>query len=110
MTDAVLIESADAVLTITWNDPDRLNGLTGEMINAASDAIDRASAATRVIVIRGAGRAFTTGARLDGTLEGTEPMEIANRFIRAVVGSPVPVIAAVHGPAAGFGCSVALAA
>lgn len=110
MSEAVLVETVDDVLTITWNDPDRLNGLTGEMIAAASDAVEQAPATTRVIVFAGRGRAFTTGARLDGTLEGTEPMEIANRLIRAIVASPIPVVAAVNGPAAGFGCSVALAA
>lgn len=110
MSEPVLIETLDGVLTITWNDPDRLNGLTGEMINAASDAIENAAESTRVIVLKAAGRAFTTGARLGGTFEGTEPMDIANRMIRAIVASPVPVVAVVNGPAAGFGCSIALAA
>lgn len=110
MTQAVLIENVDDVLTITWNDPDRLNGLTGEMITAASQAVEQAPASTRVIVLSGNGRAFTTGARLDGTLDGTEPMDIANRLIRAIVAAPLPVVAAVNGPAAGFGASVALAA
>lgn len=110
MPAAVTVETSDNVLAITWNDPDRLNGLTGDMLDAASEAIEQASDSIRVIVFRGAGRAFSTGARLDGTLTGTEPMEIANRLIRAVVASPLPVVAAVNGPAAGFGCSVALAA
>lgn len=110
MSESVLVQSVDDVLTITWNDPDRLNGLTGEMITVASDAIENAAPTTRVIVLAGNGRAFTTGARLDSPLEGTEPMEIANRLIRVIVASPVPVVAAVNGPAAGFGCSVALAA
>lgn len=110
MTQAVLIETVDDVLTITWNDPDRLNGLTGEMITAASHAIELAPASTRLIAFFGNGRAFTTGARLDGKLDGTEPMDIANRLIRAIVAAPFPVVAAVNGPAAGFGASVALAA
>lgn len=110
MTSSVLVESVGDVLTITWNDADRLNGLTGDMLDAASDAVEQAPSSTRVIVLTGAGRAFTTGARLDGELSGTEPMEIANRLIRVIVASPVPVVAAVNGPAAGFGCSVALAA
>lgn len=110
MSESVLIEDAGGVLTITWNDPERLNGMSGDMLDAASDAVECAPAGTRVIVFTGAGRAFSTGARLGGELKGTEPMDVANRLIRAVTSSPVPVVAAVNGPAAGFGCSVALAA
>ena len=110
MSESVLVENADGVLSITWNDPDRLNGLTGEMLVVATDAVEQSPASTRVIVFAGAGRGFSTGARLDAAISGTEPMDRANRLIRAIVDSPVPVVAAVNGPAAGFGCSVALAA
>lgn len=110
MSEPVLVEAVGAVLTITWNDPERLNGLTGEMLETVSDAIEGLDEQTRVVVLRGAGRAFSTGARLDGELTGTEPMDVANRLIRVIVACPVPVVAAVNGPAAGFGCSVALAA
>lgn len=110
MSEFVLVEDADSVRTITWNDPERLNGMTGEMLVAATEAVENAPDGTRVIVFAGAGRAFTTGARLDGPISGTEPMDRANRLIRAIVANPVPVVAAVNGPAAGFGCSVALAA
>jgi len=110
MTAAVTVETSDGVLTITWNDPERLNGLTGDMLAAATAAVEDAPASTRVIVVTGTGRAFSTGARLDTELSGTGPMEAANRLVRAIVASPVPVVAAVNGPAAGFGCSVALAA
>ncbi|MET0467984.1 MAG: enoyl-CoA hydratase [Aeromicrobium sp.] len=110
MPPAVTVETNGPVVTITWNDPDRLNGLTIEMIETASDAIEHADGDARVIVLAGAGRAFSTGARLDGTISGTEPMDVANRLIRAITASPVPVVAAVNGPAAGFGCSIALAA
>lgn len=110
MPESVLIENAEGVLRITWNDPDRLNGLTGAMLDVVSDAIEAIGDDVRVIVLTGAGRAFSTGARLDGELSGTEPMDVANRLIRTVVAAPVPVVAAVNGPAAGFGCSVALAA
>jgi enoyl-CoA hydratase/carnithine racemase len=110
MDDAVLVADTDGVRTITWNDPDRLNGLTGVMLDLASDAVERAPDGTRVVVFTGAGRGFSTGARLDGPINGTEPMDRANRLIRAIVACPAPVVAAVNGPAAGFGCSVALAA
>ena len=43
MSDSVLIDTTDGVLTITWNEPDRLNALTAEMLNdaAAGDRGDR---------------------------------------------------------------------
>jgi enoyl-CoA hydratase len=110
MDDAVLVTDASGVRTITWNDPDRLNGLTGAMLDVASDAVEQAPDGTRVVVVTGAGRGFSTGARLDGPISGTEPMDRANRLVRAIVACPLPVVAAVNGPAAGFGCSVALAA
>lgn len=110
MSESVIIDAGDAVLTICWNDPDRLNGLSGEMVAAATEAVEQAPDSTRVIVLTGTGRAFSTGARLDADYEGTGPMDAANRLIRAIVASPVPVVASVNGPAAGFGCSIALAA
>ena len=110
MSDAVLVTDAGGVRTITWNDPERLNGVTGVMLDFASDAVEGVAAETRVVVVTGAGRGFSTGARLDGPISGTEPMDHANRLIRAIVACPLPVVAAVNGPAAGFGCSVALAA
>ncbi|MRJ75746.1 enoyl-CoA hydratase [Aeromicrobium sp. SMF47] len=110
MSEPVLVHSAEGVLRITWNDPDRLNGLTGEMLDTVSAALEALDDTIRVVVMTGAGRAFSTGARLDGTLSGTEPMDVANRLVRAVTACPVPVVAAVNGPAAGFGCSISLAA
>ena len=110
MSAPLLVEDVGAVRTITWNDPDRLNGLTGDMVIGATDAVENLAPDTRVVVFAGAGRAFSTGARLDGPISGTEPMDRANALIRAIVAAPVPVVAAVNGPAAGFGCSVALAA
>ncbi|AWB93881.1 enoyl-CoA hydratase [Aeromicrobium chenweiae] len=110
MPESVQVRSAEGVLRITWNDPDRLNGLTGDMLDIVSDAVEGIGDDVRVVVLTGAGRAFSTGARLDGTLSGTEPMDVANRLVRAVTACPVPVVAAVNGPAAGFGCSISLAA
>jgi enoyl-CoA hydratase len=107
---SLLVGVADGVLTLTWNDPDRLNGLTGQMVVDATDAIESAGDDVRVVVLRGNGRAFCTGARLDASYQGDEPMLCANALIRAIVSCPVPVVAAVNGPAAGFGCSIALAA
>jgi enoyl-CoA hydratase len=110
MSDPVLVDIADGVLTITWNDPDRLNALTAVMVDVAAAAIEQVPADVRLIVLTGTGRAFSSGAALDQALDGAETLDRANRLVRAITGSPLPVVAAVNGLAAGVGCSIALAA
>ena len=110
MTDSVLIENADGVLTIAWNEPERLNALTGDMLNDAAAAIEDAPDGTRLVVITGTGRAFSSGAALGADFDGTATLDGANRLVRAMTRSPLPVIAGVNGIAAGVGCSIAIAA
>ncbi|WP_332642601.1 enoyl-CoA hydratase-related protein [Aeromicrobium sp.] len=110
MTDSVLIDTHDGVLTITWNEPDRLNALTADMLNAAAAAIEDASSDTRLVVITGTGRAFSSGAALGADFDGSATLDGANRLVRAMTRSPLPVISAVNGIAAGVGCSIAIAA
>src|SRR6478735_6303517 len=74
----------------------------------------RARDDVRVVVITGTGSGFSAGADME-TLQlapqfPIETMDGANRVIRAVVGCPKPVLAAVNGIAAGVACSAALAA
>lgn len=102
-----------AVLRLTFDKPDRLNALTADMIHAAADAVDAAAGdGTRVIVLTGTGRAFSSGADVgpDGAAPGFDTLDAANRFTLALTSSPLPVVAAVNGIAAGVGCSFALAA
>jgi enoyl-CoA hydratase/carnithine racemase len=112
-TPTVLTEQTGAVLRITWHRPETLNALTAEMLAAATDAIAGHGPA-RVIVLAGSGRAFSSGADLGAVNAdqpvGPETIDAANALIRAIRAVPVPVVAAVHGPAAGVGCSIALAA
>ena len=110
MTDPVLIETVDGVLTITWNEPERLNALTGDMLNSAAEAIEEASEDVRLVVITGNGRAFSSGAALGEGFDGLATLDGANRLMRAMTRSPLPVVSAVNGLAAGLGCSIAIAA
>ena len=109
MSDSVLIDTRDGVLTITWNEPDRLNALTVEMLNAAADAIEGASG-VRLIVVTGSGRAFSSGAALGPDFDGAATLDGANRLVRAMTRTTVPVVSAVNGIAAGVGVSIAIAA
>lgn len=103
---------------ITINRPERHNALDRETICALRDAMaDSAEdSETRVVVLTGAGGAFSSGADLRAGRETQSPagediLETGfNATIRAIWNLPKPVIAAVDGAAAGFGCSLALAA
>ena len=109
MSDAVITDTTDGVLTITWNEPDRLNALTADMLDDAAAAIEGA-ADLRLIVITGNGRAFSSGAALGPDFDGASTIDAANRLVRAITRTPVPVISAVNGIAAGVGVSIAIAA
>lgn len=110
MSDELLVNRENGVLTLTFNRPDRLNALSAEMVAGITDEIERSE--DRVIVITGAGRAFCTGADVSGLDPNLveQVVDAANRLITAVLSTPRPVVAAVNGPAAGVGCSLALSA
>jgi enoyl-CoA hydratase len=108
MTVPIIIDAADGVLSITWSNPERLNAFTGPMLDAAAEAIEMASDDVRVTVIRGAGRAFSSGGDVNGL--SVEMIDSGHRLVRAITRAPHPVISAVNGPAVGIGCSIAVAA
>jgi 2-(1,2-epoxy-1,2-dihydrophenyl)acetyl-CoA isomerase len=101
-----------AVLTITLNRPDVLNALNGATHRALAGALKEArDGDVRAVVLTGAGRGFCVGQDLqefdempnigDGLRERYHPNVLAIR------GLEKPVIAAVNGPAAGAGMSLA---
>jgi enoyl-CoA hydratase len=107
---------ADGVLSVTIDRPESLNSLTMPILAGIADAMEQAAADPRVKVVRlgGAGRGFSSGAGMsaddvaDGG-PGTDIIVEANRAVRAITALPRPVVAVVHGPAAGVGVSLALA-
>ena len=109
MSDSVLFDTTDGVLTITWNEPERLNALTADMLNDAAAAIEQVSD-VRLVVITGSGRAFSSGAALGPDFDGAATLDGANRLVRAITRAPMPVVSAVNGIAAGVGVSIATAA
>ena len=115
-----LSEIKDGVLTLTLNRPDALNALTGSMLKGLADAVTKAGRdkAVRVIVLAGAGRAFSAGADLGDVKKrmahnafehGDELRKTFNPLIVAIRRVEKPVVAVVHGTAAGAGASIALA-
>jgi len=104
----------DAVALISLNRPDSLNSFDKQMRADFFDALCRASndKAVRVIVITGEGRGFCAGADLregagDRNVEDVLNGEYA-AFLSVVQSTNKPVVAAVNGPAAGIGMSLAL--
>ena len=115
------VDDDAGIRTITLNRPASLNAIDYDLLDELDDAIERThrDAAVRVVVLRGAGRAFCAGDDLTGmgTARTPLPEDDPNlraelgypRFILALRRLPKPVIAQVHGYAMGAGCDLALA-
>jgi 2-(1,2-epoxy-1,2-dihydrophenyl)acetyl-CoA isomerase len=117
----ILYEATDAIATITLNRPDALNALTPEMNDRLPALIDQAEAdaAVRVIVLTGAGRAFSAGADLKtmaqpdrlgrNAIVGRERTLHGARVVQRLLAREKPMLAAVNGVTAGMACSIVLA-
>jgi len=115
--DGVLRELDGGVLTLTLNRPDALNSFNVEMKEALLAGLKDAGRdkQVRVVVLTGAGRAFSAGQdlkerqRQDVADLGTELRARYNPIVLAMRRLEKPVIGAINGVAAGAGISVALA-
>lgn len=126
MADILLDELAPQVARITFNRPQALNGLVSSMYPELLGILDKLARdpAVRVVVLTGAGRGFCSGH--DGSVPSPSPwapeegavgkvhrtqyfMRLLNSIGPALRNMPQPVIAAVNGPCAGMGYTMALA-
>lgn len=119
MTGPVINAQDGPVLTLTLHRPERLNAVSEPMYTALRQQLARAAEdpAIRVVVLRGAGRAFCAGADLkahagsDRSLaERRAYAELAADVVADLVGLPTPVLAVVHGYAFGAGAELATSA
>ena len=112
---------AEGVATVTLDRPGKLNALTFETYADLRDLLAELPhrGDTRVLVIRGSGRAFCSGGDVNEIIGATLAMSpdellaftrMSGEVIREMRDCPVPIIAAVHGMAAGAGAVIALAA
>ncbi|MDY6945496.1 MAG: enoyl-CoA hydratase-related protein [Pseudomonadota bacterium] len=118
--ECIRLETNEGVATLTLARPATLNALSRPMLSEIIDALRtlETQGEARVLLLRGAGRGFSSGADLSG---GGSPAgssdfdagavleEFYNPLIEQMFALPLPVIASVHGAAAGAGCMLALA-
>jgi len=121
MSNLVRIDVAERVATLTLNRPEKLNAFKDDMREALVPALDRVASDpdVRILVITGAGRAFSAGGDIqhmvdlkerDARYEEFLPMLDAGRLAaRRLAALEIPTLAAINGPAAGGGLNLALA-
>ena len=120
MSDLMLTDRADGVLTLTMNRPETMNALTVEAMSRLADLLEAAAsdAEVRAVVITGAGAAFSAGGDIAflRSIQTMPPERIRDvvygafqRVPRTIRAMEKPVIAAVNGPAVGAGCEIAIA-
>lgn len=121
MTDepVLLTRAAPWGVRLVLNRPAKLNALSAELVEALSTAIDAAASdpGVRVIVIEGAGRAFSSGYDLTEEAEAEAPGPVRWRELLAadvavtlkILDCSKPVIAQVHGYALAGGLELAMA-
>ncbi len=116
----LLIRQEDGVITLTMNRPEVLNAFNDLMLHELTEAAEAAAndEAIRCVVLTGAGRAFGAGQDLSNFAAGhasgeriavSEHLTHYHRLVRVLREMPKPVIAAIHGAAAGISCNIALA-
>lgn len=115
----VLYKKQAHIVTITLNDPERLNAMSVAMGRQFQKHMQKIKndPSVRVVIITGAGRAFSSGGHLDMLTEKLSKSKAANeknlknfyRMFLSLRNIPQPVIAAINGPAIGAGLCLALA-
>ncbi len=115
------LQVADPIATIWLNNPNALNAFTDDMVDQLLDALDTVDAndAVRAVVVTGHGRGFCAGADMsmgadtfaretDQSADGWPPPDRAGTIALRMMQCRKPLIAAINGPAVGFGASLTL--
>jgi enoyl-CoA hydratase/carnithine racemase len=112
----LLVTGDDAAARITLNRPEKRNALSLELMEELISALREASAraATRAVVIEGAGTVFSAGHDLSEMIGRDERFyrelfEVCTVMMETIHDLPQPVIAKVHGIATAAGCQLVAA-
>jgi enoyl-CoA hydratase/carnithine racemase len=114
---ALLRAFSGGILTLTLNRPAQYNALSESLLEALQSALDECAgdSAVRVVVIAGAGRAFSAGhdlkeMRTHDDLDYQKALfDRCSRLMLTIPAQPQPVIARVHGIATAAGCQLVAA-
>jgi enoyl-CoA hydratase/carnithine racemase len=112
-SDQLVLEEGDGpVRVLSLNRPTRLNSFTAASYRRLTELLDAADEdpGVLVVILRGQGRAFCSGVDLE-ELSGEGGRHLGATFdalIDALVAFGKPLVAAVHGPAVGFGATILL--
>jgi 2-(1,2-epoxy-1,2-dihydrophenyl)acetyl-CoA isomerase len=119
----ITLDAFDGVAVLKFNRPQVLNGLTVELLvefDHALDTIMAPDSGLRCVLLTGEGRGFSSGADLasgvaskasgSGKIDAGRVLETHfNPLLERLMKMPIPLVTAVNGPAAGAGCSFAIA-
>jgi enoyl-CoA hydratase/carnithine racemase len=120
--EQIRYDAAGGVATVTLNRPEKLNAVTSVLIRELMAAFDAADSddAVRAVIVTGAGRAFCAGADLsggtrtfdrarpEGATDDSEHRDGGGLVSLRIYDMKKPVIAAINGPAVGFGITMTL--
>jgi|EndMetStandDraft_7_1072992.scaffolds.fasta_scaffold00011_47 enoyl-CoA hydratase len=115
--DEVVVTADGPVRIVRLNRPDNLNGANRPMHQSLAKVWDHLSAddGARAVIVTGAGSTFSAGGdfgymqeNIDDEAMRAQTIDEGRAIIRGLVRCPLPVIAAVNGPAVGLGCSIAV--
>ncbi len=117
MPEKLLVERDGHIVTLTFNDPHKLNVFSPQLRDELADALTELNddPTCRAIVLTGAGGLFTAGGDIRSFKE-TTPLEMrarlekgSSRLMRLIVAGRKPIVAAVEGTCYGAGISLAAA-
>ncbi|WP_280426290.1 enoyl-CoA hydratase/isomerase family protein, partial [Nocardia carnea] len=117
LPDVLTVTGAGPIRTVTINRPGELNAVNADLHRALAQVWRQLAADTeaRVVILTGAGRAFSAGGDLewitsflDDPVARDESIREGAEIIEELLRCPLPVIAAVNGPAVGLGASIAI--
>jgi enoyl-CoA hydratase len=113
----LLVEARDGLRVVTLNRPENFNAVDMELHGALAGIWRHLAGdpTARAVILTGSGSAFSAGGDMamlqrlrDDIAQRRIMIDEARQIVREMLAFPLPLVAAVNGPAVGLGCSLAL--